>query len=179
MNPAIVHPKGKPACSFLIDLQCTMHANEKGAKRSSHLALRAIDIRHLRAGEVEMIDGKIYPRPCQLVAAHEFEMKDPMWRGIFPDAAAALLSVPMLGIDLDIPRNSLNLAVPSSGWDQWPFLAAWGWSEWQTQHRQGERWTFRRRWEALRMLGYPHSEGAFRKMCAGLKLSVTGSAPNR
>lgn len=180
MKPVIVHPEGVPEDAYLIDLHSVMlHDHPKAAEKGmlGQIALKAIAIKHLRAGQLERIDGRIYPCPTQLKAWAAMPTKPPMWRGIFPDAASALLSMPLLDFEMNAKRQ-VKLAIASAHWDEWRFLTAWGWSEWQALHRQGDKWTLERRWEALRVIGYPHGAAAFRRMCSDLKLSVTKSSPN-
>jgi hypothetical protein len=182
MKPVIVHPQNVPERACLIDLDSVISSTDPRSTakgKRCHIALRAIDIRHLRAGSLEEIDGRIFPCPTQHVAWERMVVNNPMSRGIFPDAADALLSMPLLRPDLDIVKSHAKLGNAPVGWDQWRFLVAWGWSEWQTLHIHGEKWTLERRWEALRLVGYPHTQAAFRKMCAELGLSVTKSRPNR
>jgi hypothetical protein len=177
MNAHIVHPEGNESQAYLIDAHSVVLAPFKKGKLSQ-VAMKAIDIRGLRAGEIQEIDGKIYPRPCQLVAQSEFTVRDILWRGIYPDAAAALLSQPH-GMKTEVsPGKALKLASPAAGYDQWKFLIAWGWSLWQQKQRAGEDWPMERRWEEMRNIGYPGELKAFRQLCRRLKLYATKSAPN-
>lgn len=182
MNPVIVHPKGVPGDAYLIDLDSVIQSTDPRSTAPGNrcqIALRAIAIRHLRAGSLERIDGRVYPCPTQLRSWEDMPTNSPMSRGIFPDAAEALLSMPLLGAEIDFMKSHVELATAPAGWDQWRFMIAWGWSEWQALHRQGDRWTLKRRWEAMKAVGYPYKEDAFRGVCADLKLSVTKSVPIR
>jgi len=179
VRPIIVHPDGNPDQSFLVDRASVVGvANNGYNNKLSAVALHAIDIVNLRAGQFAGIDGYTYPRRCQLVAYGEMTVRDPLWRGIFPDAAAALLTMP-LGFKTEVsPGRVLKYCRHAAGFKKWPFFIAWGWSYWQDLLRKGEDWPLERRWRAMIILGYPDSFAAFRQICSRLKLSVTKSGPN-
>jgi hypothetical protein len=177
MNAVIVHPEGNPARSYLIDKHALVHAPAPNGK-PAHVGLVAIDIRHLKAGELVAIDGHIYPRPCQLVGWEKFTEHDPLWRGIYPDACRALLDAGRVFKTAVEPGRKVTLGQTGPGWNQWQFLTAWAWSLWQARQRAGEEWPLDRRWRELAAVGYPDTFAAFRQVCSRLKLSVTKSAPN-
>jgi hypothetical protein len=176
MNPIIVHPERNESQAYLIDTHSVVLAPFKKGKLSN-VALKAIDMRGLRAGEIQEIDGEIYPRPCQLVTHAEFTVRNILWRGIYPDAAAALLSQPHGMKTAITPGKALKLASPAAGWDQWKFLISWGWSLWQQKQRDGEDWPMERRWQEMKNVGYPGGLKAFSQLCLRLKLYATKSAP--
>lgn len=183
MKPALVHPPGKPELACLIDLHATAYAEHvEGATlppgKLAHVALKAVAIRHLRPGEFANLDGTEYPCPAQVAATSAWTAKSPMHRGIFPDAAAALLAMNH-GLGNSIaPGEPFQLANETAGFHRWSFALAWAWSAWQAKHRQGDLWPLKRRWENFRdILDYPDSEGAFRQLCSRLGLSVTKSRP--
>ena len=93
MSPAIVYPDGNPGEAVLVDLHSVVNGTHDG--KPTQFALKAIMIKHLRAGEILEIDGAIYPKPCQLGAFEKWKVADPMSRGIYPAAAAALLKMPL------------------------------------------------------------------------------------
>lgn len=141
------------------------------------IALKAVAVKHLRAGELATIGTQIYPRPCQAVATSIWVVNNPMTRGIYPDAAVALLEMNH-GLNMTVtPRTNFKLAEESPGFKEWHFLIAWCWSLWQAKHRSGDKWSLERRWEAMTAAGYPDSFGAFRTVCSRLKLSVSKSRP--
>ena len=177
MNPQIVHPEGNPGESYLIDMHSVVTGTMPNGKRSQ-IALHAVAIKHLRAGEIVVIDGCVYPRPCQLAAWDEMTVRDPLWRGIYPDAAAAILSMSH-GMKTSVePGKDFKAAEHTAGWNQWAFLIAWGWSLWQDKHRKGEAWPMERRWREMQAVGFTGGFPAFRQICSRLKLSVTKSRPN-
>ncbi|MGJ8642180.1 MAG: hypothetical protein ACSHX9_02130 [Luteolibacter sp.] len=185
MNPKLIHPTGNEANCYLVDFHSVAksrkyHGRSKLKIKEGEVAtvfLKAIDIRNLRAGEMNSDEGKIYPRPCQLIATDKWKINSPMWRGIYPDAAEALLDMSH-GMDTSVsPGKNFELCKDAAGWNEWHFLTAWGWSLWQAKHRSGDKWPLARRWEAMKGAGYPDTEGAFRQICSRLKLSVTKSRP--
>jgi hypothetical protein len=179
MKPAIVHPHGNKAEAFLIDLHAVANVEPcaEANGNASQLALKAVALKDLQAGQFKMFGDEIYPRPVQLAAWKEMTIQTPMFRGIFPDAAAALLAMPH-GLKMEIaPGGDFTAGKPAAGWNQWHFVIAWSWSDWQSRHRGIEKWPLERRWEALKVIGYPDSFSAFRVACSRLKLSVTKSQP--
>ena len=189
MKPAIVHPEGNPSQAYLVDLHSVVH----GDKGEHHRAyLRAVEIRHLRAGELLAIDGEIFPKPCQLEQLEKMVLLEPGARGIHPDAAAALLSMPLGHKVAIILGKPVELGAPKpQGWDQWKFIIAWCWSLWQDDRARGPRdaggWSawdnpkaekhdsHELRWQVMKSMGYPHDCGAFRQTCKRLNLFVTES----
>jgi hypothetical protein len=189
MRPAIVHPEGNTSQAYLVDLHAVVH----GDKAKHHCAyLRAIEIRHLRAGELLAIDGEIFPKPCQLEQYQQMARIEPQARGIHADAAAALLSMP-LGHKMEITLGKpVELGAPKpQGWDQWKFIIAWCWSLWQDERARGPRdangWSvwgdtkaakhdsLELRWQVMKRMGYPNDLPAFRQACARMNLFVTES----
>jgi hypothetical protein len=177
MNPVIVHPQGNPSRAYLIDKHAVVTGTMPNGKQG-RICLCAIDIRHLRAGEMAAIDGHIYPRPCQLAAWEGFTEHGPLWRGIYPDACRALLTLSH-GMKTEVtPGRDFVAGRDAAGWNQWHFLTAWGWSLWQQLQREGGEWPLERRWQELTAKGYPATFGAFRQVCSRLNLLVTESRPN-
>lgn len=182
MKPMVAHPSGNPGDAFLVDLHATaftprIQGSEIKPGKVAQVALVAVAIKHLRAGQLHVIDGRQYPRPCQVVATDEWTTNAPMARGIYPDAARALLSIDH-GFKTSVaPGAEFKAGTPAAGFNQWDFLTAWGWSRWQASHLAGDKWTLERRWEALRAIGFPGTAGAFRQICSRLGLSVTRSRP--
>jgi hypothetical protein len=179
MKPAIVHPHGNKAEAFLIDLHAVanVEACAEANGNASQLALKCVCLKNLHAGEIKMFGDEIYPRPGQLAAWQKMTIQTPMFRGIFPDAAAALLTMPH-GWKMEVsPGGNFTAGKPLAGWNQWHFVIAWSWSSWQGRHIGAEKWPLERRWESLKLIGYPDSFSAFRVACSRLKLSVTKSHP--
>jgi hypothetical protein len=182
MKPAIVHPRNNKAEAFLIDLHAIVKVEPcaEANGNASQLALKAVALKNLHAGEIKMFGDEIHPRPIQLAGWQKMTKQTPMFRGIFPDAAAALLAMPH-GYKTEVaPGGDFTVARPAAGWNQWHFVIAWSWSAWQGPHRlaNGEKWPLERRWEALKAIGYPDGFSAFRMACSRLGLSVTKSRPN-
>lgn len=183
MRPAIVHPPGNECEAYLIDLHSTVFSpsvqgHDLPPGKLAQIALKAVAIKHLKAGEIATMDGHVYPRPCQLVAMAEFVVRDPLWRGIYPDAARAILGIDH-GVETAVsPGGKFKAGINAAGWNQWPFLIAWGWSLWQSKQRAGEDWPLDRRWEEMKAVGYTGGFAAFRQACSRMKLSVTRSGPN-
>jgi hypothetical protein len=184
MIPAIVHPQGKPGEAFLIDLHATAFVKRpQGVKLPPGMiagfALKAVRIKHLRAGEMANIEGTSYPAPCQVIATSAWVVNDPMSRGIYPDAAIALLTINH-GIENAVaPLGDFKMGKEAPGFNKWHFAIAWAWSAWQTKHRQGDKWTLERRWlEMKNALQYPDSFSSFKVICSRLNLSVTKSRPS-
>lgn len=178
MNPQIVHPEGNPNESWLIDLHSVVTTPTETGELGK-VALRAIDIINLRAGQFDVIDGRRYPSPCQLFAWERMTSHDPLWRGIFPDAAVALLTMPH-GMKTSVePGKPLALGPTATGLNEWSFRIAWCWSRWQDLYRKSgnKDWQLETRWQSMKELGYPDTFAAFRQICSRLKLSVTKSAP--
>lgn len=185
MKPAIFHPPGKPGEAVLIDLHSVVYTRDVQGHalppgKAASIALRGVAMKHLRAGEFAPIDGEIYPMPCQVAALTGWQEKQLLWRGIYPDAARALLSMP-LGFECRVsPGEDFRMGKDSAGFNKWNFATAWGWSLWQELHRQsGNRdWPLERRWQELKAIGFTGGFPAFRQICSRLKLSVTESGPN-
>lgn len=178
MYPAIVHPPGQPENAYLVDLHSVANA-EGPAGKPAQLALHAVNIGSLRAGEITIDPdtGHVRPAPCILASWEAFEVKDPLWRGIYPDAAEAMLRMP-LGLKTDIaPGKDFKMDRPAKGFDKWKFLTAWAWSLWQAKERAGESWPLERRWQEMKIIGYAGGFGTFRQLCSRLGLSVTKSGP--
>ncbi|MEI6674050.1 MAG: hypothetical protein WCO57_02610 [Verrucomicrobiota bacterium] len=187
MKPIIIHPKGQPELSFLIDADSVPNTpvQYKGEIRPCRLALRAIDIRHLFPGKIQIIDDIPYPRPTQVLEIEPWEVKPIAWRRIYTDAATAMLSMPAFDCDIKTAKNgyAVDLVKDCKGWDEWRFLTAWVWSLWQDKHSARfsdpkNKRPAKYRWETLRKMGYPYDYAAFRGLCADLKLFVTKSRPN-
>jgi hypothetical protein len=179
MKPVIVHPRGNKAEVFLIDLHAVanVEACAEMNGNASQLALKAISLKNLQAGEFRMFGDQIFPRPVQLAAWQKMTIQNPLSRGILPDAAAALLAMPH-GMKIEVsPGGSFAPCKNAAGWNQWHFVIAWSWSNWQSRHRRGEKWSLERRWESLKVIGYPDGLSAFKMACSRLKLSVTKSRP--
>lgn len=178
MNPAIVYPDGNPGEAVLVDLHSIVNGTHDG--KPTQFALKAIIIKHLRAGEILETGGAIYPKPCQLGSFAKWRVADPRSRGIYPDASAALLKMP-LGYKTSVePGEDFKAARVAGGFNQWYFLTAWGWSLWQELHRiSGNKdWPLERRWQEMKKLGFEGEFSTFRQICSRLKLSVTKSGPN-
>ena len=165
MKPVIAHPPDKPEMACLIDLHSTAYTYANGIEgvklsllpgKVGHLALKAVAIHRLRAGEFANIDGTEYPAPCQAVATSVWQVKDPMHRGIYPDAAVALLTMNHGLKNAISPGKEFHLSKDAPGFNKWHFAIAWTWSAWQAKHRQGDLWTLERRWRELQnLLQYP------------------------
>jgi hypothetical protein len=192
-KPVILEAIGNPAAAWLVDFHSvTWGANGPGNK-PCRVFLKAIEIRHLRAGQIEAVDGVMrFPWPCQLIQSKEMKQCDPGTRGIHPDAAAALLSMPLghqttitLGKTLVVGKGK------PQGWDQWKFIIAWCWSLWQDERARGPRdangWSvwdetkpgkhdsLELRWQVMKRMGYPLDCAAFRQACKRMNLFVTES----
>ncbi len=174
MRPAIVHLKDQSENAFLVDLHSTVRYS-LGKGKSGELALRAIAIKHLRAGEIILMDDgeMLFPRPTQHESGDgKYIVQPPMFRGFHDDAAIALLSMP-LGYKTAAAPGEDFLVTGAKGFNPWNFLIAWTWSRWQTNAIHGEKWTLERRWQDIKRVGFPGSEDSFRKICSRLKLFVT------
>jgi hypothetical protein len=177
MNPQIVHHIGKPEQAYLVDLHSVVGAPAPNDK-IGQVALIAIDIAYLHAGQICKIENHTYPKPCQLFAWKEMTVRNPLWRGIYPDAASAILTIPH-GMETSVrPGKPLELGREAAGWNVWQFYIAWTWSNWQEMHRRGDKWTLERRWKCMQHFGYKGGFASFRQICSRMKLSVTKSAPN-
>jgi hypothetical protein len=182
MKPVIVHPQGDPGNACLIDLHASVYTKSvQGINlppgKVAQASLKAVAIKHLRAGEIATLGGITYPSPCHVVATSVWAINNPMSRGIYPDAAEALLTMNH-GLKAAVaPMGDFTMAEDAAGFNQWHFLIAWGWSLWQAKHLADGKWPLERRWREMKAVGYPGKEGAFRQVCSRLKLSVTDSRP--
>lgn len=178
-----MHPKENPDEAFLIDLHATAYSKKvqnvalpKG--KAAQIALKAISIKHLRAGEVFIVEDITYPTPCQVVATSSWTVNLPMSRGIYPDAAEALLAMNH-GLENRVaPGEDFKGGQYAPGFNPWQLLIAWGWSLWQAKHLAGDKWPLERRWQAMKNIGYPDKAGSFRQVCSRMNLSVTKSRPH-
>lgn len=179
MNPVIVYPQGSPARAYLIDKAAVVMGTMPNGKLGQ-ICLNAIDIRHLQAGQFSNIEGRQFPTFCQYAAYGAHTELDPLARGIWPDAAKAILSLENgLRTSPLWPRKDCELGRPAEPEpDPWPLAIAWAWSAWQNQHRRGEKWPMKRRFDEIKIHGYPASFGAFRQVCSRLNLLVTESRPH-
>lgn len=192
MNPRIIYERGKPQTAFLVDADNVIFTKRLDSKRREWKCRRfrqAVQIGDLRAGEVAIsIDGcHTFPRPAQLEGPPRecvWEEFPPQHRGILEHAAKVLLSLPLVESPLvAVPRNGIKIGKPAvaKGYNDWKFLTAWCWSKWEDERMiDSKAWPFESRWLAMKnQLGYPHTEGTFRKMCASMELFVTESRKKR
>lgn len=177
----IIHPKGTPDNAFLIDRGSIVHSEYEG--KPTRCTLAAVYIGSSKPGGIKLKDRTSFkidsPDPRTLHFWGNWERKPVQWRGIYPDAADALLR---------ISRNSLVVNSDGTGtlgkmanWDAWGFLAAWTWSAWQEAELQKRgNAPLSLRWKDMKRMGYPYGESAFRRLCSErLKLLVTKSNPFR
>jgi len=165
----------------------TKRLDAKGVEWKVPLFMQAIQIRDLYAGEIVTNKGHRFPRPVQLqgpACEWVLEQFPPYNRKIHEHAAKVLLSLPLLESPLvAVPRNGTKLkkVAVAKGYNDWKFLTAWCWSKWEEERSiDSKAWTFKGRWLAMKnQLGYPHTESAFRKMCADMELFVTDSRKKR
>lgn len=178
MRPVILEPLTNAKEGYLVDLDCVIYGKEDNSNKINRIFLRAVKILNLKAGELRKVKGEFFPMPCQLVQSGPMKRLDTLSRQIYPDAAEALLSMP-LGFKPYTVGTAFHPGKTKAGFNQWSFLIAWRWSVWQANDRSGNKTTLECRWKEMQALGYPHGCPAFRKACAGMGLFVTTSSPNR
>lgn len=175
MNPKIVFPEGHKDKAYLIDLNSVIRSSISDGK-IQYVPLLAIYIAHLKAGEIEKIDNYYHPIMCVPILDSLENIRSPLFRGIYPDAAKAMLSISP-GIKTSVIQARTLKIDGTSKSNEWPLFVAWCWSSWQAKHRGGDRWTLERRWEDIRSRGYKGEFACFRQLCSRMKLSVTESSP--
>lgn len=196
MRPAIVYRDDTPGEAFLVDTHSVFLARHpEDQTKLCPYAATAVTIWDLKAGQGKaklqvdvrtndpsdfvIRNSKIeFPMPCSYLALMEHKMVSPLARGIYLDAAVALLKLAQLKRPFSIQSGgSLKIGAPAKGWNRWCFIAAWHWSFWQTEHNDSRlpNWTMTSRWKNLANLGYPHEEPAFRKMCSNMGLLLRKS----
>lgn len=190
MNPILVAQKREPDLFWLVDLESIFSL--KAGIGQTRIAYGAVFISDLSAGDLyETPDGKwqmprcgtlkdigqewLTPslRPNQKVP----DYYRPAHRGIFPDAAEALLNLAALAAPVEVKAKAAKLTRPAAGWSEWKFFAAWRWSAWQKDHLQsgGTEWQLEDRWRDMKAYGYPGDFRAFKTMLSRLRLLVTES----
>jgi hypothetical protein len=175
MNPKIVFPEGYKDKAYLVDLNSVIRQPTSDGK-IQHVPLLAIYIGHLKAGEIEKIDDYYHPKICVPYLDSLENNRSPLFRGIYPDAAKAMLSISSPIKTSIIQAKKLEIDGTSKN-NEWHLFIAWCWSRWQEKHRGGDRWTLERRWEDMRSRGYKGEFACFRQLCSRMKLSVTKSGP--
>jgi hypothetical protein len=193
MNPIIVYPKGNPSEAHLIDADSVII----GKDRMGH-CLAAVSLWDFKEGQVVILDdgaGLAFPKPCHLreykksawamgairPGKQRPEPFTPAHRGIFPDAAAAMLRLAAAAMPSEIRRGKVTVfGEADEDWCPWKFLAAWRWSLWQDTYLSSgkKKGAIRDRHKDMVEMGYPGTEGAFKMMLIRMGLRLHRSRKN-
>lgn len=91
------------------------------------------------------------------------------WNGIYKKAAEVMLKLAASYQNIQGNRVKQTYAFggartektdPSLPWDEWAFICAWLWSDWETRNRR-EKITLAKRFEEMQAAGYPNKFKAF------------------